>query len=292
MRYIYLISILLLTTSIVPYKNIIIPKYDAAYVEVSSVQYKNEQYNVICMKRKDEKIKVKYFAAADFNGNNVYKRYGNWSAGKNIVLVSSGTYMDNNYNPVGLAIDNGICVNKTLSNDFDGLVIVYATGGMVASNLKDGDLTVKGGNVDNNKKLDIRGSAWDFQTFIKWAQDQEATVFQTHLLVYKNGLKISGINSSVKTAERRFLAVCKDDSGNIIHVIVNRPDHTTLYEGAKNTLDFLNNYKDMEVIFMINLDTGYQDVFQFYNKDGTINSTIKGQKDLSTAINLLAYYFE
>jgi hypothetical protein len=48
----------------------------------------------------------------------------------------------------------------------------------------------------------------------------------------------------------------------------------------------------MEVTFMVNLDTGYQDVFKLYNKDGTLNQTITGQVELSTAVNLLSYYFE
>lgn len=268
------------------------PKYDSGFVDISTVHYKNEQYNVIYMKRDGNRIKAKYFAAKDFNGNNVYNRYQKWSSGKNIILVSSGTYMDSYGVPVGLTIDNGIPVNKALTNDFDGLVVVYATGGIAVSNLKDGDLVLSGGGVSGSKKFDLRKSAWDLQTFLDWSKSQEATVFQTHLLVYKNKLSISSLNSSPKVAERRFLAVGKDENGKIVHVIVHCPVSATLYEGSKKALDFLNSFKDMEVTFMINLDTGYQDVFQLFNKDGTQNATIKGQKDLSVAVNLLTYYFE
>ncbi len=48
----------------------------------------------------------------------------------------------------------------------------------------------------------------------------------------------------------------------------------------------------MEVTCMINLDTGDQDVFRLYEKDGSPNKMIKGEKDLSVAVNLLAYYFQ
>ncbi|WP_210466838.1 hypothetical protein [Rufibacter roseolus] len=287
-----IVIVLALSTSFTIYKgNLLKLGYDPQLVEISTVHYKNEQYNVIYMKRDGNRIKAKYFAASDFNGNNVYNRYKNWSTGKNTVLVSSGTYMDNNRTPVGLTIDNGVLVNKALTNDFDGLVVVYATGGIAVSNLKNADLTLSGGGIDASKKFDLRNSAWDMQTFINWAKSQEATVFQTHLLVYKNKLAIYG-NSSTKSAERRFLAVGKDEDGKVVHVIVHCPAHATLYEGTKKTLDFLNNFKDMEVTFLINLDTGDQDVFKVYNKNGSVNNTIKGRLELEYAVNLLAYYYQ
>jgi hypothetical protein len=78
-----------------------------------------------------QRIKAKYFAAPDI-GKTVYKRYLDWSTRiKNIVLVSSGTYMDECDNaetakPVGLTIDNGVPVTETLiTKKMDALVIIY-----------------------------------------------------------------------------------------------------------------------------------------------------------------------
>ena len=73
---------------------------------------------------------------------------------------------------------------------------------------------------------------------------------------------------------------------------MHNPVHTTLYEGSRKVLQFLQEYKEMEVIFMINLDTGAQDVFELYNPDCTINATIRGQLKPSEAVNLLVYYFK
>ncbi len=266
--------------------------YDANYIEISSVKYKEEQFNVIYMKREGNRVKAKYFAAADFNGNNVYKRYQKWVSGKNVILVSSGTYMDYDGVPVGLTIDNGVVVNKTLANNFDGLVIVNANGGITVTNLKDGDLRLKGDDVDSTKKYDLRKSAWDMQAFIKWAVSHEATVFQSHLLVYNNKLDIAFMNASNAIAPRRFLAIGKDEKGKIVHAIIQSSEYATLYNGSKKSLEFLNQFKDMEVSFMINLDTGDQDVFKLYEKDGSYNRMIKGEKDLSVAVNLLTYYFQ
>lgn len=270
------------------------PAYSSRFVEISSIKYKGEIFNAISMKRDSNRIRAKYFAAPDLKGNSVYKRYAGWSHGKNIILFSSGTYMDRSLQrPEGLTIDNGIPVNETLiSGRMDALVIVYTSGGIAVSNLKDGDLTLNGNGINPKRKFNIRKSTWDKDDFMEWAKSEEATVFQTHLLIYKNELKISSVNSNEKSQERRFLAVGKDDEGKVVHVIVHCPTHSTLYEGAKKTFDFLKNSKDMEVNFMINLDTGYQDVFRLFNRDGSLNPTIRGPVEPSTAVNLLTYYFE
>ena len=287
-----LFSVFMLATSFFSPKTKIASEYDPAYIEISSVKYKEEQFNVIYMKREGNRVKAKYFASADYNGNNVYQRYQKWAPGKNLVLVSSGTYMDYDGIPVGLTIDNGMIVNKSLTKNFDALVIVNTNGGITVSNLKDGDLKLKGEGVDSTKKYDIRKSAWDLQTFIKWATTKEATVFQSHLLVYNNKLDIAFLNPSPAVAPRRFLAIGKDEKGKIVHAIIQSSVYATLYDGSKKALDFLNNFKDMEVSYMINLDTGDQDVFMLYEKDGSHNKTIRGEKELKAAINLLAYYFQ
>lgn len=264
--------------------------YDQDYAKISIVKYKNESYYVVYMRRDGERIKAKYFAAKDSYGRNVNQRYQEWKRNNpNVVLVSSGTYMDQYDNPQGLTIDNGILVNQTLIHDkMDALVVVYATGGIAVSDLKQADLTVSG----IPRKLNLRGNGNDLDDFIEWAKAQEATVFQTHLLVYKNEVKINPSNSSRDSRERRFLAVGKDETGQISHAIVHCPVYSTIYDGTVKVLDFLNNNKGMDVIFMINLDTGAQDCFELHNADCSVNSTIKGPLELSKAVNLLVYYFK
>jgi hypothetical protein len=292
----WLLGILTLSFIILSFNNSKLTSmfYENDYVEISTVTYKNEKYSSVLLSRKDDRVKAKYFAAKDEYGNNVYSRFEKWKLkNPNTILLSSGTYYDGysgSEKPVGLTIDNGELVNETLENDkMDALVIVYATGGIVATNLKDGDLAV-GSNP--NRKYNLRGNAWDKQEFMDWAKENDATVFQTHLLVYKNVLKV-GSNSSQTQRERRFLAVGKDDEGNYKHIIVNCKNQTlTLYQGAKNALDYLNNFENITVTFLVNLDTGSQDVYQLFNKDGSINNNIKGTSDPKQAKNLLVYYYE
>jgi len=271
----------------------LMPYYNPEYVEISSTVWDGDKYVMVSMRREEERVKAKYFAARDFDGTSVPDRYNKWAAGKNIILVCSGTYMNNSYQPVGLTIDNGIMVNNTLSDEFDGLVIVEAVGGIRVSNLEEGNIYIKCNGED--KYFNIRNT-WDIDEFIDCAKSVEATVFQTHLLVWKNELQLkntSGCKAEPCERERRFLAVCKDEDGKLRHIIVHSPTYSTLYQGTNKVLRFLREFKDMqEVVFMINLDTGYQDFFTLYDKNGNVKNDIKGEKTLDVAVNLLAYYFQ
>lgn len=295
MKKIYLILFCCISASFIPFKKIL-SGYDPNYVEVTTSVYNNEKFIMVNMKREGEKVKAKYFAAKSSNGDNVFKRFTEWSKNKNIILLTGAAYFTGtNYDdavPFGLTIDDGKLVNENMPpKGFDGLAIVYATGGIACSNISDGNLLIKGKCNPNNKTMDVR-NAWDRKEFINCAKEQSATVFQQHLLVYKDELKIS-TNSSSEKRERRFLAVGKDESGKMVHTIVHYPTYTTLLNGAQKVYKFLKEYKEMkEIIFMINLDTGYQDVFRIYDKTGKIRTDIKGPVEPEKAVNLLVYYYE
>lgn len=276
-----------------------IKDYDEELVEVSTAVFNSNRFHMITMKRGTNRIKAKYFAATDITSKKtVPDRYNSWSKGKNIIAVSSGTYMTdcNPYlaKPVGLCIDNGIIVNNNLDTKLGGLVIVYQTGGVVATKISDGDLTINDNGT--NKTINI-ANAFDRNIFTRWAKSNEATVFQSHLLVYADKLNTSPCYSSTQScsnkASRRFLAVCFDENNEVVHVIIHSPSETTLHDGASKVFKFLKDFKEMnKVQFMVNLDTGCQDVFNLYKSNGTKASKIQGTYDEVDAVNLLVYYYE
>lgn len=260
--------------------------YDENLVEVVRVSGK---YDAVFMKRKGDHIKAKYFAAS-LNGRSIQERYQEWARGRNIVMYSSGTYMNSWKQPVGLTIDNGIRVNDRMEN-FDGLVIVYATGGVVATNLKMGNLKIKCDGTDRQFDL-INGGSMLKQQFLDCAAKVEATVFQTHLLVYNNEILLAP-NSSVTKRERRFLAVCQDpESKEVTHVVVNTPVSAaaSLADATKEVVKMIKAYGAGNIVFMVNLDTGDGDVFNLFEADGS--SKIQGTRNLDQASNLLVYYYE
>ena len=281
------------------YTSVFSQSYDASFVSASF----NTDYYTFVMKREGQRVNAKYFAAS-YGNESVYASYKKWKEerNRNIILISSGTYMDgcdggngstNGATPTGLTIQSGNVVNSNLK-DFDGLVVVYPNGGIAVSNLDLGNLSVEG----FTRKLDIRKSAIDRASFIDWAKKANATVFQTHLLAYNNELTIfdpknSNCLNCKENRERRFLAACRDDENILYHVIIHCPANTTIYDGANNVLNYLKKQKEMkDVIFLINLDTGCQDVFEYYNSDGTKNGKIQGRSPIKDAANLLVYYFQ
>ncbi len=78
--------------------------YDTKLVQTKTLQLKvagqsdpnvKEPYAILKMSRKNDRVKVRYFAAKSFDGTMVGSRYNSWSANKNVIAISSGTYMDN-----------------------------------------------------------------------------------------------------------------------------------------------------------------------------------------------------
>lgn len=286
-------KILLIVIVIFPFLSSFTPGFDRNLVEVTSTFYNNEKFISIKMSREGERIKAKYFAYKE-DGDNVYTRYTNWAKNKNVILFTgaayfSGTTYDDAV-PVGLTIDDGNVVNRNLlTPGLDGLAIVYATGGIACSNISEGNLYIKCG--DQGKTLDVRRSL-DLLDFVRCAQSQSATVFQQHLLVYKDKVTIYN-NSNQTKRERRFLAVGKDSKNQMVHTIVHYPTSTTLLDGTKKVFAFLKNYKNMkEIIFMLNLDTGYQDVFRLFDNENNLRKDIIGPVEPQNAVNLLVYYYE
>ena len=267
--------------------------YNSYYVEAKQITYNNEKYYVVVLKSIGVRIKAKYFACGDNAGNSVAYRYNSWKYGKDVILFSSGTYMSNwsQKIPQGLTIENGIVVNRNLINDkMDALVVVRHSGDIVVVNLKK-SITLSGGNIEENRRFDLRGNPMDRYDFINWAQKMEVTAFQAHLLVFNDELQIAG-NSSAVADTRRFLAMGTDNNGTSYHILIQCPEKCSLLNGAKGALAALKWYKEMNIKFMINLDTGGQDVFKVFSPDGGTYESIGGQNTLNDAANLLTYYFD
>jgi hypothetical protein len=265
----------------------------SGYVETKSTTIDGTSYIIEKMSRKEGHVKAKYFACKEGN-TLVANRYDKWATNKKVIAISSGTYM-NSYDlsvatPVGLCIDNGEIINRELKQNMDGLVIVYATGGIVASNLKEGNLKIRVNGKDT--VLDILRNSMQLTFFMDWAEEQEATVFQAHLFVYKNQQTITE-KSKKDVAPRRFLAVCQTGT-DVFHYIINLPTSLTLYDGSTKAFNYLQNYEHMNVVFMINLDTGKQDVLKIFDPAGMpySGSGFSGALSMTDAANLLVYYYE
>lgn len=241
----------------------------------------------IWLNRKSGHVKAKYFAHKDLHtSKSVYQKYSSWKSGKDIMLVCSGAFTTKDYTtPLGLTVDNGKIVNRNINKDMDGLVIVYATGGIVVSDIDEGNLYL--GSL--NKRIDARDFR-DKQTLISWAEKEEATIFQTQLLAYKNNLRIPS-HAPREEAERRLLVLGIDPQGDVQHIIFNIESEVYLYNISEMVFNYLKA-KNMNIVAMLNLDTGMYNILEVYDDDGDQEDDVEGKKDVRDATNLLTYYYE
>jgi hypothetical protein len=106
-----------------------------------------------------------------------------------------------------------------------------------------------------------------------------------------------GTNADRTLRERRMLAVTRDDEGAVNYYLVNlkasQGGGNTLYNATKKIVDYLKSYTS-EIIFLINLDVGAQDVYMVKEPNGRTKASegFTGTVPLSEAKNLLVFYFE
>lgn len=273
-------------------------QYDPEYVRLSylSLGDDGDSCSLVDMSRQGERVKVKYFADKDRSGRTVYQRYLSWSKSKSIIAVSSGTYYgkDNTNQPIGICMDDGEVINKS-REPMDGLVIVYKTGGIVVSNLDEGNLSVRD-KSGNTVVLDLN-KPFDFEKFFQWGKENYATVFQTHLLYYRDKMQL-GTDSSPNVRERRMLAAAKGFDGSIHYYIMNIINQNTLYEATRKAVGYFKSI-GINPTFIINLDTGAQDYYEVRKSSGAkITSTgknrsfLEGKLAIEASKNLLVFYFE
>jgi len=276
--------------------------YDQRLVKFDVKTVDNDQFGIIKLILTNQRVKVKYFASKDPSGKSVAERFNEWSFNKKLILVSSGTYYfypnPNNKNkntakPVGVCIDNGNIINIQTDNKLDALAMVYSSGKIVVENLKNKSITVP--NTNGSQITLNLSNPLDYSMFLKWAKDVSATIFQSHLFAFKGNLMVNQNANSFKDY-RRFLASGINNSGEIVQYIINLPFNTTILQGSKYALDYLKVNENLkEISFLINLDTGAQNVLEVYHpKDGKtiLNTNFMGKKEIKDAINLIVYYYQ
>ena len=241
----------------------------------------------IWLYRTGKNIKAKYFAYSQ-NGKSIYQRYNKWKKGKKIILYTHGTYTSQNYKvPNGFTIDAGNLVNRNIDNKLDGLIIVEAGGSVRVADLeKTSSQCIY--LVSINQSLNPRNSSKEKNKFINWARDENATVFQTNLMYFKNEKKFRNVS---ETANRRIF-VLGIDNGQVVHILFTIEQSVSLTNISEEIYKYLMKIKGFRPIGILYLDPHYSDIFRVFNENGTENSNIRGSTSVSDAKNLMVYYYD
>ncbi len=269
-------------------------QYDSNLISFISDEFKGIKLTSVLIK-KDFNVKLKYFAAKQGEAS-VYERFTSWRKGKNILVYSSGTYMSDcdakSAVPVGICIDEGRMLNNVISHNFDGFCIIQNEN-LYVNNLEDNDFTIIYPNGER-RGINIKDKI-DVSIMLDWATKSKSTFFQTHLLAYRNELKIKPELSSDKLSNRRFIVSGNDHENKTIHIIFSIVNNLSLYESSILAFNYLRSNNILkDITFIINVDPGCQDVYQVFNSDGSIKRILGfiGTFDISASANLLVYYTE
>lgn len=227
------------------------------------------------------RIKVQYFASSAVNQFRSFKNQ------QHVVLATTGGYTTNfggSKKPDGFTLENGKLINAVLLHDRHGLA-VFSNNSVQAINLKANKIKLPNGDILDSPFESLAA----YSQLLKWCKENQATVFQTHLLASNDSILINPSKSSNAQRERRLLALFQDKKGNKVHAIFNI---TSSYDLASITQEIFNIIakREFKVLGIMNLDTGSYDILNVFNERGNLWPTVRGPVDISVATNLIVYY--
>ena len=182
-------------------------------------------------------------------GGRVSWEYDRQGAPENFVAFGSGPYVSDALSasmPVGFAVHEGKEINTYLDRKKEAIVIIN-DGQLAVYNYKE----TPWGNLTERKGM---------ERFLHFYQNQQTTVFQSHLLVHEGRARV-GTNSSDDLGSRRILLTLYDNNAAMVYF----ESPVTLYEAAK-ILEKIPGIRSA-----VNLDTGLNNCGRMKLGDETIN---------------------
>ena len=167
------------------------------------------------------------------------------------LVLTSGSYVTSTNRTSGLSATGGVLSNSAVDPKMDGLVIIHQ--GQVSIHNIDAGIYLPG----QTSSLQVVDLISDYMQLISWIQQEDASVFQTHLLGFDNDLSIDPTKASTTLRERRLLATLERNGENGVAIIdlPQKPRPLSLSEAAATTLFGLRQL-GWTVKGIANLDVG------------------------------------
>lgn len=167
------------------------------------------------------------------------------------LMLTSGSYVTSTKKTSGLSATGGVLANSAVDPKMDGLVIIHK--GEVSIHNIDAGIYLPG----KTAALQVVDLISDYMELLLWIQQNNASVFQTHLLGFDNDLAIDPNKASTTLRERRLLATIERNGqpGVAIIDLPQTPRPLSLSEAAATTLFGLRQL-GWSVEGIVNLDVG------------------------------------
>ena len=171
--------------------------------------------------------------------------------GKIPLVLAAGSYVTSDKRTSGISAMGGRFFNSAIDTTMDGLVIIYK--GRVSIQ----DIS-KGIQLPNrNSDLHIADFISDYLELVSWVQDEDVSIFQTHLLGFENDLAIDPSKASTTLRERRLLLSIEKNGVQGVSIVdlPQEPRPLSLSEAAATGL-FALQQMGWSVQGIANLDVG------------------------------------
>ena len=225
-------------------------------------------------------IKANYVAHG-----NVFQQFVQFKNSRKIVLATTGGFTNSLGQPEGLTIQKGKIVNALMMPERSAIVVVESRGGLRVINLEHPFML-----PGTSTKINPKNSLIDFSTFLSWAKNSQATLFQSQLLAFSDKLLIDITKAPNQIRERRLLVVTESTKDKSIdNIIFDIPVAHNLAEIAKDIFDTFKARENVKIISIINLDVGSYNILEVYAPNSKLISGLKGPIPISNATNLIIY---
>lgn len=254
-------------------------------VQVNQLMYLSRQlYGEVVWMEQGTPISVTYHSGNSL-GKSPYERAQADNRHKEMILQTTAAYAGDFAlsTQLGVAMEQGMLINKNLEPHMEGLVLV-----------QEGGLQILGLHQPQyfaplQRTLDLR-NVYDRTRLLAWAEREKSGIWQTHLLAFGQALQITRAGRK-KVADRKLLAVVTKDGKEQV-ALFHFARSVYLYDAAKMTLDYLQTMEGIQVQGIVNLDTGVHNVLELAQEVEDCEVSTLGKDDPEEAANLLTFSYK
>lgn len=251
-------------------------------------RYFNGGYEVYTLKQDGLKFKIFDFNTSRLNLKVVYfgqgagQKYESWQQHNNhqvlcYFAVGFAQQYETEGLPLGLSVESGSVVNRSLDSEMDGILEVSRYGALSALDIEEEAARRR----YQLRTLSHRGS------YVSAVSREGGSVCQSQLLYsHAHGSRM-GPTTYGNRASRRFLALATDQSGNQHYLVVDLVESAHLNDAGQKALDALI-LQGYSVQYLFNHDTGSRNIMNAF--DDQQNRLYAAPVDYSEATQLLVFY--
>lgn len=251
-------------------------------------RYFDGQYQVFSLKQDGLKFKVFDFDASRLDikvayfGSTAGEKYEEWqrrNRAQVLCFFAAGfaQQYENGGTPLGLSIESGQILNRTLDAEMDGLLEISRSGQLSALDIEE---------EAARRRYQLRSIA-QRGTYVSTVIRERSSVCQSQLLYSASHGSRMGPERYGKRASRRFLVIATDRNRHRHYLIVDLVESAFLNEAAQKALAGLQA-EGYTVEYLFNHDTGSRNIMNAF--DDQQNRLYAGPIDYTEATQLLVFY--